>query len=137
ALLAAEFDFRNVSCWDLKSGCSTGILALFQALDWFERGARRGVIVCSETFSKFTHPETLQMAASIGDGASAISVSSADDWKVRGVDHGTDAAYMKSMYVPGKYPIRPEEYDPAEYVFRFEDKPDTLRKIGEHWVGSL
>jgi 3-oxoacyl-[acyl-carrier-protein] synthase III len=113
------------------------VRALVQALDWFEHGSKKGVIVCSETFSKFTRPETLQMAASIGDGAVAMQVSRSDAWKVRGVVHGTDPAYMKNMYVPGKYPVRIDAYNPLDYVFHFEDKPDTLKKMAEYWVGSL
>src|SRR5262249_45629331 len=54
ALLADELGFENASAWDLKSGCSTGILGLAQALDWFQHGAEVGVLVASETFSKFT-----------------------------------------------------------------------------------
>ncbi|MES2856344.1 MAG: hypothetical protein V4692_10805, partial [Bdellovibrionota bacterium] len=75
ALLACEFGFKNVSCWDLKSGCSTAVLAFMQTLDWFQHGTKKAVIVSAESFSKFTDPETLQMSISIGDGACAMSMS--------------------------------------------------------------
>ncbi len=137
ALLSGEFELRNVSCWDLKSGCSTGVLAAIQALEWFQHGARRGIIVCSETFSRFTHPETLQMSASVGDGAAALALRTSSEWKIRGVVHGTDPAYLKSMYVPGRYPVEIQNYRSQDYVFAFEEKGDTLKKMAEYWVGSL
>ena len=71
ALLAHEFGFQQPSCWDIKSGCSSGLLALIQANAWLQMGAKRGVIIASETLSKFADPETLQMSAAVGDGAAA------------------------------------------------------------------
>jgi 3-oxoacyl-[acyl-carrier-protein] synthase-3 len=137
SLMACETGLKNVSCWDLKSGCSTGVLALVQALEWFEKGAKKGIIVCSETFSKFTQPETLQMTASIGDGAVALSVSQSSNWKTLGVVHGTDATYFKSMFVPGVYPIDSETYKAEDYFFKFENAPETLVKTAHYWNQSL
>lgn len=137
AMLACDYELPNVSCWDLKSGCSTGVLALVQALEWFEKGAKRGIIVCSETFSKFTRPETLQMTASIGDGAVAFSLRANDEWKTLGVVHGTDARYFKSMYVPGIYPIDQKDYQAEDYFFKFEAAADTLEKTAYYWQKSL
>ncbi len=137
ALLAGEFGFKNTSCWDIKSGCSTGVLAAMQALDWFQNGAKKGVIVCTETFSKFTNSEILQMAVSIGDGACAMSVSADESMEVLGAVHGTDAEYLKTMYVPGKYPIDKENYDPSQYHFHFAQKSDSLEKMAHYWQQSL
>lgn len=137
ALLAGEFGFRNVSCWDIKSGCSTGVLALIQALQWIESGARTGVIICSETLSKFTNPEVLQMSAAIGDGAVALQVSASDQWKVRGLVHGTDPSLVRMMQVKGEFPVNIAQYDPARYYFSFEQKPEGLEAIGRYWVQSL
>lgn len=137
ALLAGEFGFNNVSCWDIKSGCSTGVLALIQALQWLESGAKTGVIVCSETLSKFTNPEVLQMSAAIGDGAVALKVSASDQWRVKGVIHGTDPSLVRTMMVKGEFPIDINQYDPAQYLFSFEQKPEGLEAIGRYWVQSL
>ncbi len=137
AFLASELELQNTSCWDLKSGCSTGVLALMQALEWVNRGAKKGIIVCSETFSKFTNKETLQMAASIGDGAVAFVVEPAKDFKVLGAVHGTDARFMKSMYVPGKYPVDVKCYNPLEYTFNFSEKGGTSEMIAHYWKKSL
>ena len=137
SFLASEFNFTSASCWDIKSGCSTGVLAMVQGLEWLNRGAKRGIIVCSETFSKFTNKETLQMSVSIGDGACAFSVSQALDYKVLGVVHGTDSRYMKTMYVPGKYPINSACYNPMDYTFKFSEKGDATEMIAHYWQKSL
>lgn len=137
ALLAGEFGFRNVSCWDIKSGCSTGVLALIQAQQWIESGARTGVIVCTETLSKFSNPEILQMSAAIGDGAVALQVSASEQWKVRGIVHGTDPSLVRSMIVKGEFPVRIDDYDPSQYYFSFEQKPEGIAAIGRYWVQSL
>jgi 3-oxoacyl-[acyl-carrier-protein] synthase-3 len=137
ALLANELGFERASAWDLKSGCSTGVLGLAQALDWFQHGAKVGVLVASETFSRFTDPSVLEMAASTGDGAAAMSLRPSTEWRVRGVLHGTDATLFKSAWVPGKYPVDLATYRAEDYVFAFENKPETLIALGRHWVTSL
>ena len=137
ALLAGEFGFRNVSCWDIKSGCSTGVLALIQAQQWIESGARTGVIVCSETLSKFANPDVLQMSVAIGDGAVALQVSASDQWRVRGVVHGTDPSLVQMMQVRGEFPVNIAHYDPTQYYFSFEQKNEGLEAIGRYWVQSL
>jgi 3-oxoacyl-[acyl-carrier-protein] synthase-3 len=137
ALLACDLKFKNASCWDLKSGCSTGVLALTQAAEWFDDGAKKGVIVCSETFSKFTDEETLQMSASIGDGAVALTISKDENWKIKGIVHGTDPEFFRSMFVPGTYPVDIENYDESDYKFKFEAKAGTLEKSAYYWNKSL
>ncbi|HVL00865.1 MAG TPA: 3-oxoacyl-[acyl-carrier-protein] synthase III C-terminal domain-containing protein [Dongiaceae bacterium] len=137
ALLAGEFGFTNVSCWDIKSGCSTGVLAFIQALQWLESGARCGVIICTETLSKFANPDVLQMSAAIGDGAAAVAVRASQQWRVRGVVHGTDPSLIRTMMVKGEFPVQLDQYDPAQYYFSFEQKPEGIEAIGRYWVKSL
>jgi 3-oxoacyl-[acyl-carrier-protein] synthase-3 len=137
SFLASEVGMDQLSCFDLKSGCSTGVLALQMALDFFHKGAKRGVIVCSETLSKFANPEFLQMSAATGDGAAAISLTKSMDWKVSGMVHGTDPHLMKSMYVPGTFPIDQENYKAEDYFFHFATKTDAIEKMGYYWQHSL
>lgn len=137
ALLAGELGFRNVSCWDIKSGCSTGVLAFIQAWQWIQCGARTGVIVCAETLSKFANPDVLQMSAAIGDGAVALQVSASRNWRLKGLVHGTDPSLIRSMMVKGEFPVRIDHYDPAQYYFSFEQKPEGIEAIGHYWVQSL
>lgn len=137
ALLACEFGLSNASCWDLKSGCSTGILALIQAHGYIAHGARGGLIVCAETLSKFTDPAILQMAASVGDGAVAVHVKASNTWRLRGIVHGTNPRHANSMSVPGCFPVDPSTYDPKDYLFHFEGKPEGIEALGEAWVRSL
>ena len=137
AFLSAEFELENVSCWDIKSGCSSGVLAFIQALDWFSSGSKKGIIVCSETLSKFTNPEFLQMSLSTGDGAVAFSVEQSMDWKVLGVVHGTDPRTFKSLYVSGVYPVDIDNYRPSDYVFKVDEKSDAIERLEYYWNKSL
>lgn len=136
ALLAGEFGFLNPSCWDLKSGCSTGVLAFIQARQWLNEGMA-GVIICSETLSKFANPDILQMAASVGDGAVALWVEPSDEWEVKSLVHGTDPALATSMLVRGTFPVDIDDYRAEDYFFSFENKPDGIAAIARYWVQSL
>lgn len=137
ALLAGDYHFKNASCWDIKSGCSTGVLGLLQALDWFNLGAKRGVLVCTETLSKFSDPRALQMSAATGDGACALSIRASENWNILGTIHGTDSRYLKSLYVKGRYPIELKTYNPQDYYFSLGAKADALEMMAHHWQESL
>ncbi len=136
SLLACDKGFKKASCWDLKSGCSSGVLAMQQALDWVNLGAKKGVIICAESMTKFANPEALQMSASTGDGACAMIVKKSESWKVLGSVHGTDSRFMRSMYVPGKYPVK-KDFNPLDYVFTFDEKGETLEMMAHYWMQSL
>ena len=137
AFLSAEFELENVSCWDIKSGCSSGVLVFIQALDWFSTGGKKGIIICLETLSKFTNPEFLQMSLSSGDGAVALTVERSLDWQVIGVVHGTDPRTFKSLYVPGQYPVDINNYNPSDYVFKVDEKSDAIDRLEHYWNKSL
>jgi|GEM_PF-1937129 len=137
ALLGSEFGFARPSCWDVKSGCSSGVLALIQALGWLQMGAKRGVIVASETLSKFAHPDILQMSAAVGDGAVAMIVEQSSDWQLRGVVHGTNPEFVTNMLVEGQIPVANQDYEREDFRFSFKDKGNTIETLGEYWVSSL
>lgn len=137
ALLGNEFGFKSPSCWDIKSGCSSGLLALIQANGWLQMGSKRGVVIASETLSKFADPGTLQMSAAVGDGAAALIVERSDRWKLKSLVHGTDPQYVTNMLVKGQIPVPNSEYDRKNYLFTFNDKGNGVRVLGEYWVKSL
>lgn len=137
ALLGSEFGFRQPSCWDLKSGCSSGVLALIQAQAWMQMGATRGVIVSSETLSKFSNPQTLQMSAAVGDGAVAFIVERSEQWRVKGIVHGTDPQYVTNMLVKAEIPLPKEQYKREDFQFVFNDKANSIEVLGKYWVKSL
>ena len=137
ALLACEFGFNQPSCWDIKSGCSSGVLALIQAHAWFQMGASRGIIVTSETLSKFANPSTLQMSAAIGDGAAALIVERSEQWRIKSIVHGTQPEYVRSMLVKGKIPVDNEQYEREDFRFTFQEKAGLVKALSNHWVGSL
>lgn len=137
ALLGAEFGFENPSCWDIKSGCSSGVLALIQAMSWIQMGAKKGVIVASETLSKFARPDTLQMSAAVGDGAVALVVEASDDWEVKGLVHGSDPQYVTNMLVEGQIPVANENYDRENFRYTLKNKGNTFEVLHEYWIKSL
>lgn len=137
ALLGGEFGFKNASCWDLKSGCSTALLALQQALGCIKAGAKKGVIVAAENLSRFSNPEILQMAMAIGDGAVALTVSDKPCWQVKSSVHGTDASYSSYMRVQGGFPCDADDYSREDYYFSFGNKPEGIAMLGHYWQSSL
>lgn len=137
ALLGGEFGFKQVSCWDLKSGCSTALLALQQALGCIRAGAKKGVIVAAENLSRFSNPDVLQMAMAIGDGAVALTVSDTPHWQVKSSVHGTDAGYSSYMRVQGGFPFDPDTYRPEDYFFSFGNKPEGIGMLMQYWQSSL
>lgn len=137
SLLANEFNFKKASCFDLKSGCSSGVLGLIQALFWLNHGAKRGVIVCSETLSKFSDPAQLQMSGAVGDGAVALCVDSDPSVEVLSVTQGTDATHFKTMYVHAPFPVETATYKREDYRFKVVDNAVALERSAELWRESL
>lgn len=137
ALLGNEFGFKQPSCWDIKSGCSSGLLALIQANAWLNMGAKRGVIVASETLSKFSNPDVLQMSAAVGDGAVAFIVEQSDQWHLKSIVHGTDPQYVTSMLVDAKIPVPNDQYEREDFRFTFNDKGNSIEVLGNYWIKSL
>lgn len=136
-LLANRFGLENVSCWDIKSGCSTGVLALMQGQSWLNMGAKCGIVVSSENLTKFSPPEVMQISAAAGDGAVALSMEASDEWVLKSVVHGTDAKYANNIKLPGKFPINIENYQAEDYLYQLDEKGDTIEKLQHYWVSSL
>lgn len=136
-LLAGEFGFENASCWDLKSGCSTGVLSLMQGQSWIGMGARCGIIVSSETLSKFSPPEVMQIAAATGDGAVALAMEASDEWTLKSVVHGTDARFANNIRLPGKFPVDFTTGKAEDYLYQLDEKGDTIEMLQKYWVSSL
>lgn len=137
ALLGGEYGLKNVSCWDLKSGCSTALLAMQQALGLIKAGAGNGIIVAAENLTRFSNPNVKQMALAIGDGACALHISNKATWKVKSSVHGTDPAFSSYMRVEGEFPYNPDNYQPQDYYFGFANKPEGIEKLGQYWQSSL
>lgn len=137
ALLAGEFGFENASCWDLKSGCSTGVLSLLQAQSWIAMGAKCGVIVSSETLSKFSPPDVMQISAATGDGAVALSIEASSQWQLKSVVHGTDPRYANSIRLPGKFPVDFATAKPEDYLYQLDAKGSTIEMLQKYWMSSL
>jgi 3-oxoacyl-[acyl-carrier-protein] synthase III len=137
SLLANEYAFKQASCFDLKSGCSSGVLGLIQALFWLNHGAKKGVIVCAESLSKFTDPTLLQMSGVVGDGATAVVVEADPEVEVLSVLQGTDATHFKTMYVKEPFPPSSSAVSSESYRFSISDNALALQRSEELWNSSL
>lgn len=136
-VLAEEFGLNNASCWDLKSGCSSGVLALMQGANWLNLGARCGIIVAAENLSRFSPDNVLQVKAAAGDGAVAFSIEADSKWELKSVVHGTDARYANNIKLPGRFPINLETYNASDYYYQLDEKNNTLEKLQHYWLDSL
>ena len=73
ALLAEQLGL-TASCFDLKSGCSGGVLGLAQAALLVAAGCERVLVVIAENLSQLTPPDDLRALLSVGDGAACVLV---------------------------------------------------------------
>lgn len=135
--LAHRFNMPNVSCWDIKSGCSTAVLALIQGQSWINMGAKCGIVVSAENLSRFSPPDVMQIAAATGDGAVALAMEASDDWRLKSVVHGTDANYAYNIRLPGKFPNNDGIFNGADYLYHLDEKGDTIEKLQHYWLASL
>lgn len=135
--LAHHFNMPNVSCWDIKSGCSTAVFGLMQGQSWLNMGAKCGIIVSSENLSRFSPPQVMQIAAASGDGAVALAMEASDEWILKSMVHGTDAKYAHNIRLPGKFPIDINSYEATDYLYHLDEKGDTIEKLQHYWLTSL
>ena len=135
--LAHKFGFSKVSCWDVKSGCSTALLAMIQAQGWLNMGAKCGVIVSAENLSRFSAPEMMQVAAATGDGAVAMAMEADERWQLKAVVHGSDANFAHNIKLPGKFPIDFDNYNAADYLYKLDEKVDGIETLQKYWLSSL
>jgi len=135
-LLADEFGFKNTSCWDIKSGCSTALFALLQGVSMLSMGSTSGIIVSAENLSRFSNPKILQMSIAIGDGAAAMYINTEPEWKIKSSVHGTNAQYSGLMRVNCEFPTKPKNEDQSIY-YEFSNKPEGIEKLQHHWLSSL
>lgn len=129
ALLASEFGWRP-SCYDLKAGCSTGILGLMQGALLLQGGAHRVLVVMAENLSHLTPREDLRMLLTVGDGAACILLERHAGPGFLSVLHGSDPAHASAMHIRAPFPpVGPE----VEYVYQFTDTVPVATFLHQRW----
>jgi 3-oxoacyl-[acyl-carrier-protein] synthase-3 len=129
ALLAADLGLV-ASCFDLKAGCSGGVLGLMQAALLIRAGCERVLVVMAETLSQLTPVDDLRMLLTVGDGAACVLLERCDGPGFLGMIHGSAPRYARTMQVRESFP--PSRGD-ARYAFEFLETRGASEFLAEEW----
>lgn len=115
--MAAELGIQ-APCYDMKSGCSTGVYSLLQACMYIHAGFDRVLLVVSETPSKYANPQVRETVIGVGDGAVALLLMPGPDSEgVKGAFMGADGELGKLVNTPGLLPPTHEAIDAQLYSY--------------------
>jgi 3-oxoacyl-[acyl-carrier-protein] synthase-3 len=129
ALLAAQCGLSG-SCFDLKGGCSGGVLGLLQGALMIRSGCERVLVVMAETLSQFTPPEDLRMLLTVGDGAACVLLERAAGPGFLAMLHGTEPALSNTMTVSATFPPSPPD---ARYLYEFHRANEATVFLHQRW----
>jgi 3-oxoacyl-[acyl-carrier-protein] synthase-3 len=129
ALLAEQLGL-TASCFDLKSGCSGGVLGLAQAALLVAAGCERVLVVIAENLSQLTPPDDLRALLSVGDGAACVLVEKHEGPGFLSILHDTAPEFAGAFAV--RTPFPPARRD-ARYVYEFSDTPAVRDFVHERW----
>ena len=130
ASLLAEQLGLTASCFDLKAGCSSGVLGLVQAALLIDAGCERVLVVAAENLSQVMPVVDLRALLTVGDGAACVLVEKCGGPGFLGVVHGTAPEFGSVMAV--RTPFPPARAD-TEYVYEFSDTGSTRQFLHDRW----
>jgi 3-oxoacyl-[acyl-carrier-protein] synthase-3 len=114
----------NIGALDYNLGCSGFVYGLAVARGLISAGIATNILlVMSETYSKFIHPNDKSNRSIFGDGAAAVIISESDKKGILGFELGTDGSGMNNLIVPNgglRNRFNPDEKD-------FIDENEYLR----------
>jgi len=129
AMLAGDFGFRT-SCFDVKAGCSGGVLGLLQGALLIQAGCERVLVVMAENLSQLTPPDDLRMLLTVGDGAACVLLERSKGPGFLAMLHGTNPAFARAMVVTPTFP--PASHD-LQYAYRVTDATAAGTCIRTQW----
>ena len=129
ALLAGQLGL-TASCFDLKSGCSAGVLGLAQAALLVAAGCERVLVVMAENLSQLTPHDDIRALLSVGDGAACVVVERCEGPGFLSVLHDTAPEFATALAM--RTPFPPTRSD-ARYVYEFSDLPAVREFVHERW----
>ncbi len=129
ALLAEQLGL-TASCFDLKSGCSGGVLGLAQAALLVDAGCERALVVMAENLSQLTPADDLRALLSVGDGAACVLVEKCEGPGFLSVLHDTAPEFATALAM--RTPFPPARAD-ARYVYEFSDAPTVGEFVRDRW----
>jgi 3-oxoacyl-[acyl-carrier-protein] synthase-3 len=103
ALLACRLGLQ-ASCFDLKAGCSGGLLGLMQGALMISAGCRRVLVVMAENLSQLAPADELRMLLTVGDGAACVLLERVPGPGFVCMMHGTDPRFADTMAVRAPFP---------------------------------
>ncbi len=130
ASLLAERLGLAASCYDIKAGCSSGVLGIAQAALLVAAGCERVLVVMAENLSQLMPADDLRALLTVGDGAACAVVERHEGPGFVSVLHETDSRFAGTMAVRAPFP--PAVPD-ARYVYEFADTQAVRDALHERW----
>lgn len=130
AALLAEQVGLTASCYDLKSGCSGGVLGVAQAALLIGSGCERVLVVMAENLSQLTPAQDLRALLSVGDGAACVLVEKGEGPGFVSVLHDTAPEFAPALAMRTPFP---PARDDARYVYEFSDAPAVRDFVHDRW----
>jgi len=130
AALLAERRGLRASCFDLKAGCSGGVLGVAQGALLIRAGCERVLVVMAENLSQLTSPEDLRMLLTVGDGAACVLLERSVRGGFRRVLHGTASEHSGAMTIRTPFPPPTPE---ARYVYEIGDAGPARDFLHQRW----
>jgi 3-oxoacyl-[acyl-carrier-protein] synthase III len=89
------------AAFDINLGCSGYVYALAMADSFIRSGLfKTGVIVTSDTYTRYIHPEDRSTRTIFGDGATATLIRHAERPGLQAFSFGTDGRGAKNLIIP-------------------------------------
>jgi len=130
AALLADVCGLTGSCFDLKAGCSSGVLGLMQGALLIRSGCERVLVVMAENLSQLTPADDLRMLLTVGDGAACVLLERATGAGFLAMLHGSEPALARTMMVRTPFP---PSGDDSRYVYEFGDTNGTAAFLHARW----
>jgi 3-oxoacyl-[acyl-carrier-protein] synthase III len=130
AALLAERQGLRASCFDLKAGCSGGVLGVAQAALLVHAGCDRVLVVMAENLSQLTSPDDIRMLLTVGDGAACVLLERSARGGFLRVLHGTAPEYAGAMMV--RTPFPPATSD-AQYAYEMGETGPARDFLQQRW----
>ena len=123
-------------CMDVRTGCAAGMFALATAALYHQAGARRVLLVGTETFSRVIPKQSKMAAVSLGDGAGALVLGRVPGARLLAASMDTDGDLAGLVYTSGALPPTHQELDRGGYVLSGD--PEGLRAtVPEKYVSAI
>ncbi|MEO5616144.1 MAG: 3-oxoacyl-[acyl-carrier-protein] synthase III C-terminal domain-containing protein [Candidatus Eisenbacteria bacterium] len=129
ALLAERLGF-TASCFDMKAGCSSGVLALAQGALLIAAGCERLLVVMAENLSQLTPVEDLRALLTVGDGAACVLLEKCEGPGFPSVLHTTAPEFASAFVLRTAFP--PAQPD-ARYVYEFSAMQSMPEFVHHRW----